>query len=127
MTFDLTLSELRDVSRSASVGAGLTSEQLTALALYHKALEGDAGSQASLGRLLDDGRAGLVRDRTEAVRWYRRAAEQGELSAQIDLALMYLNGDGGLAEDRVQARFWLQRAIDQGDEDALATLTRIGS
>ena len=37
---------------------------------------------------------GVRQDRVEAVRWYRRAAEQGSAQAQNNLGIMYDEGRG---------------------------------
>ena len=42
--------------------------------------QGDAGAQVLLGMMYDTG-AGVPEDDTEAVRWYRLAADQGHASA----------------------------------------------
>jgi uncharacterized protein len=56
-------------------------------------------------------------DDAEAVKWYRKAAEQGYANAQFNLGLMYLNGEG-VPEDNVFAYMWFNLAAAQGDEDA---------
>ena len=43
--------------------------------------------------MYDNGR-GVPQDDTEAVKWYRKAAEQGHAEAQNNLGVMYLNGRG---------------------------------
>jgi TPR repeat protein len=45
------------------------------------------------------GRALEKRDAAEAVRWFRKAAEQGNADAQINLGLMYESGRGELVKD----------------------------
>ena len=37
---------------------------------------------------------GVPQDKSEAVSWYRKAAEQGDESAQTKLGMMYKNGYG---------------------------------
>ena len=48
---------------------------------------------AELGRMYAHAR-GVTRNLTEAVKWYRKAAERGEASAQFDLSLCYYSGHG---------------------------------
>ena len=59
---------------------------------------------------------GLEEDR-EAVKWYRRVAEQGNASAQHLLGLMYVNGRGVPRDDR-EAVKWYRRAAEQGNARA---------
>jgi TPR repeat protein len=53
----------------------------------------DARAQFNLGRRYAVGE-GVVQDHAEAVKWYRKAAEQGYPAAQNDLGWMYQNGRG---------------------------------
>ena len=43
---------------------------------------------------------GLAKDEREAVKWFRKAAEQGHVSAQFNLANMYDSGKGIPENDR---------------------------
>ena len=60
---------------------------------------------------------GVAKDATEAVKWYRKAAEQGYASAQDNLGLCYDNGDG-VAKDAAEAVKWWRKAAEQGHADA---------
>jgi len=51
----------------------------------------------------------VTQDYAQAVKWYRKAAEQGDADAQFNLALMYDNGQG-VPQDYVQAHMWLNLA-----------------
>jgi TPR repeat protein len=53
----------------------------------------------------------------EAMRWWRRAAEQGLAEAQTNLGNMYNNGEG-VPQDSVLAHMWLNLAAAQGQEEA---------
>lgn len=57
---------------------------------------------------------GAAEDPVEAVKWWRKAAEQGDVSAQYDLGGCLMNGRGGVGKDLVEAAMWLQKAADQG-------------
>ena len=54
-----------------------------------------------------------ARNLANAVKWYRKAAEQGYAKAQASLGVRYARGEG-VAEDRVQALFWTILAARQG-------------
>ena len=66
---------------------------------------------------------GVPQDYAEALRWYRRAAEQGDAIAQYDLALMYARGRG-VPQDDAEAVKWLRSAVKQGDADEAQRLAR---
>jgi S1-C subfamily serine protease len=70
--------------------------------------------------MYDNGR-GVPKDSAEAVKWYRKAAEQGFAPAQVDLGAMYHNGDGVL-KDSAEAVKWFRKAADQGDSSAQSNL-----
>tara|TARA_B100000315_G_C14342024_1_gene480029 strand:+ start:332 stop:625 length:294 start_codon:yes stop_codon:yes gene_type:complete len=56
---------------------------------------------------------GVSQDYKEAVRWYRKAAEQGLATAQSNLGLMYDRGTGVL-NDNVRAHMWYNVAGANG-------------
>src|SRR5262249_10640697 len=57
----------------------------------------------------------------EAIKWYRRAAEQGFARAQNNLGVRYANGDG-LDQNLDEAFRWFKLAADQGNAEAIASL-----
>ena len=75
------------------------------------ASQGIVRAQCNLGTMYDKGE-GVEKNATEAVRWYRRAAEQGDAFGQFMLGDMYRNGEG-VAHDEAEAMHWNQLAADQ--------------
>ncbi|MBU0592365.1 MAG: sel1 repeat family protein [Gammaproteobacteria bacterium] len=63
------------------------------IALREDALAGDADAQNDLGDLYREGN-GVRHDLSEALRWYRMAADQGDPYGQNNLGSMYFNGLG---------------------------------
>ena len=55
--------------------------------------------------------------KAEAVKWYRKSAEQGNSNAQFNLGLCYACGFGVLRND-VEAVKWYRKAAEQGHSDA---------
>jgi TPR repeat protein len=53
----------------------------------------------------------------DAIRWFKRAADQGHVKAQTALGLMYL-GTKEVPPDRAQARDWFMQAAEQGEAKA---------
>ncbi|MEG1553372.1 MAG: tetratricopeptide repeat protein, partial [Kiritimatiellia bacterium] len=68
------------------------------------AIYGDLQAQADVGDCYANGK-GVARDAAEAVKWYRKAAEQGHADAQNRLGVCYANGDG-VTRDDVEAVKW---------------------
>ena len=60
----------------------------------------------------------------EAVKWFRKAAEQGDASAQFNLGVMYANGEG-VPEDDQEAVRWYRKAAGQGSAEAQYCLGRM--
>lgn len=60
---------------------------------------------------------GVPQDHAEAVKWYRKAAEQGEAVAQSNLGMMYDQGRG-VPQDYAEAIRWYSKAADQGVANA---------
>ena len=76
-----------------------------------KAAAGDADSEVQLGFRYERGE-GVPRDLVEAVKWYRKAAEQNYAKAQYNLGVCYAFGDG-VAKDQVEAVKWFRKAAEQ--------------
>lgn len=88
-----------------------------ALPLFRQAAEeGSADAQAWLGYLLD-----LAEENTEAVRWYRAAADQGHKEGLAGLADMYAKGEG-VDKDPGEARSLYEKAADAGHDRAARVL-----
>ena len=64
---------------------------------------------------------GVSQDYSEAVKWYRKAAEQGDAEAQNNLGQMYRNGYG-VSKDYSEAIKWYRKAARQGNETAKKNL-----
>lgn len=63
---------------------------------------GSARSQHNLGSLYQNGQ-GVLKDRTAAVAWFQRSANQGFPEAQFALAQYHEHGLGGLTKSRAKA------------------------
>ena len=72
--------------------------------------------EISLGACYQNGE-GVPKDDTEAVKWYRKAAEQGNATAQYNLGSCYDFGEG-VAKDDVIAYMWYNLAAASGYGDA---------
>ena len=76
------------------------------------AIDGDADAQFELAGLYAEG-DGVKQDLTEAVKWYRKAAEQGHDGAQFELGLSYQNGKG-VPQSDTDAYIWLNISAENG-------------
>lgn len=54
-----------------------------------------------------------TKDLTQAMDWFRRAAEQGYTPAEYVLGLRYMNGEG-VPQDYAQAVIWYKKAALKG-------------
>lgn len=77
-------------------------------------------AQFHLGRMYARGE-GVPKDDAEAVKWYRKAAEQGDAQAQSYLGAMYYTGKG-VPKDYAEAIKWFRKAAEQGDAKAQVVL-----
>ena len=73
------------------------------------AKQGGPLAQFKLGIMYYKGR-GVAQDYTEAMKWWRLAAEQGFAEALNNLGMMYGNGDG-VPADFVEAHKWFDLAV----------------
>ena len=75
----------------------------------------NAKIQNYIGLFYDDTKYGkdVPVDLKEAVKWYKKAAEQGYAGAQCNLGVMYRNGSG-VEKNYEKAVEWYRKAADQG-------------
>jgi len=66
---------------------------------------------------MDNNGQGVPQNYEEAVKWFRKAAEQGLAHGQHNLGVMYQYGQG-VPQDYVLAQMWYNLAVAQGDEEA---------
>jgi hypothetical protein len=88
--------------------------------LIIKALDGDAASATTIGRIYAH-KPGTVEDVPEAIRWLSRGADLGSNEARRELGLLLLRGEGTL-KDPDHAASLLNQAAEAGDPEAEATL-----
>src|SRR2546430_439433 len=79
--------------------------------------KGDAKAQYELGRAFFSGTLGVAKDEAEAVKWFRKAAEQNVADAQFSLGVCYDNGRG-VTKDEVEAEKWWLHAAGQSEDEA---------
>ena len=82
--------------------------------------QGDAKAQYNLGVIHANGK-GVPKNDSEAVKWYRKAADQGHAGGQFGLGSAYFLGRS-VPQDYVQAYMWLALAKAQGHEKAATGL-----
>jgi TPR repeat protein len=63
----------------------------------------------------------VAKDEAEAVKWYRKAAEQGNAGAQFNLGFCYAYGQG-VVKNEAEAVKWYRKAAEQGDAFAQFSL-----
>ena len=80
-------------------------------------------AQHNLGFIYRKGK-GVPRNKAEAVKWYRKAAEQGFAQAQYNLGVMYYFGEG-VSVNSIKAYMWWSLAMEQGNESATENLNII--
>jgi len=86
--------------------------QMTFAELKPEADKGNSAAQFELGRRFADGN-GILKDSSEAVDWWQKAAVQGFPPAEYDLGLAYGRGDG-VPKDAEQGIKWCRMAADAG-------------
>jgi TPR repeat protein len=66
---------------------------------------------------------GVDKNLSEAVRYYRLAADQGYMDAQYELGCRYEAG-GGVTKDSNEAKRWFRLAAAQGHIDAQRRISK---
>jgi hypothetical protein len=78
---------------------------------------GDEDAQLAVARAYEIGRQ-VKRNRLEAAKWYRTAAEQGNVEAQFRLGRLVHQGGDGLKQDLQMAAKLYETAAELGNVDA---------
>jgi localization factor PodJL len=103
----------------------LAGQEKGGVALLTKAANlGYAPAEFHLGKLYENGEAGLAKDPAAARRWTERAADGGEARAMHNLALFYFDGVGG-PKDLMEAASWFHKAAVAGLVDSQYNLGRL--
>lgn len=84
--------------------------------LQYSASNGVSEAQYLLGMCYYNG-DGIKRDIYEAVKWFRKAAEQENSEAQFKIGMCYLEGMG-VNQREEEALYWLQKSGEQGNSEA---------
>jgi len=82
-------------------------------ALKAKAKAGDSQAQVELGGFYLRGSHGVKKDMAEAVKWFRKSAEQGNAQGQAYFGYAYLQG-WTVQKDGVEAAKWFKKSAEQG-------------
>jgi tetratricopeptide (TPR) repeat protein len=84
--------------------------------IFESAIRGDADAQYALGLSYFNGK-NVPKDYDQALKWFRRAADQGHTQAQWQLGSFY---EVGLVvhEDRSTAAKWYRKAAESGHAEA---------
>jgi TPR repeat protein len=106
--------------RQASEQVSTPKPQVDLAALRAKAEQGDALSQAQLGRLYLKGEV-VTNSYNEAAKWFQLAAEKGNSDAEAGLGELYEAGQG-VPQDMKKALLYYRQAADKGHAGAQYTL-----
>ena len=77
---------------------------------------GDPSDYLKLAWLYENG-TGVSQNDSEALEWYRKAAEKGNADAQIELGKRYFEGRG-VSANEAEAVVWYRKAADKGNTEA---------
>ena len=77
---------------------------------------GDPSDYLKLARLYENG-TGVSQNDSEALEWYRKAAEKGNAEAQLELGKRYFEGRG-VSPNEDEAVEWYRKAADKGNTEA---------
>jgi len=87
--------------------------------------QGDADALNMLGFMYEHGQ-GVPSSLTDAVKYYRLAADKGSTGAQITLGFLYYGAlEESVPQDLEQAAMWFRAAADQGSRLAQGQLGRM--
>src|SRR5262245_59428402 len=97
-------------ARAADLPAFFAPEEVARIRAL--AESGDARAPAYLGTMYAEGK-GVIVNEAEALKWFRKAADQDHLNSQYYLGIIYLNG-AGTPVNLSEAVKWLRLAAERG-------------
>lgn len=97
---------------SAEPGPHDSAQKAVELLIYDRARNGDPEAQFDLGVTYDRG-DGVPRDATQALKWYREAADRGLPESQYTLGAKYGIGRD-LPMNKIESFRWIRYAANQG-------------
>ena len=103
-------------------GCHQRTERETFLQYKAKATKGNGVAQKNLANCYFAGQ-GVTQDYSEAVNWYRKAAEQNVSGAQVQLGYCYENGKG-VEKDDAEAVKWHRKAAEQNNVAGQLSLSK---
>lgn len=106
---------LLEVSVKELMTEAIMGNQLAVKTLMDEANNGNPFAQESMGSLYSMG-LGVVKDDTQSIFWYHKAAENGNATAERKLGTNYQFGLS-VPKDTAQAIKWYQKAAEHGDVD----------
>ena len=77
----------------------------------------------NIGWMYDEGN-GVAQNYSEALKWYKKAADLGNDSAMYNIGSMYENGRG-VIRNKSEAVKWYEKAAAKGNKDAISRLKQI--
>jgi len=92
--------------------------------LQPKAEMGDADAQYNIGLCYEKGR-GVQKDIVEALKWYRKAADQGFPAAECELGSDYIYGELRVSKDTILGEKWLKSSSGHGYSNASYLLSLV--
>jgi TPR repeat protein len=103
----------------AQAQSSLTSDQVQMI--RGAAIQGNPEAMILMGNMYRAGRNGLKQNLSEALKWYKKAADQGNTEAMNTIGFMNLMGEGIQANYKL-AMDWYRKAARAGDPYAIKIL-----
>ena len=102
------------IGLSLNLNAEITWRKLSLNELLEQAEAGKAEAQHELGIRYREGTS-VPKDPANALKWFRKAADQGYAESELILGWSYREGRLGLEKDAQAAFNWFRKAAEQGD------------
>ena len=102
------------LERLAAISSYNSYSEMDYNSLLSKANKEDSRAQNELGWRYEHGKGGVSQDMKEAVKWFRKAAENGNSAAQSNLGIFYDYGKG-VQQDYAEAVKWYKKSAEQGN------------
>ena len=113
-TLGLMLMAVLNVSGQEAAAPPPNGHQPTVPELQPRAEAGDSEAQYQFAVRYSSGHS-VPHDGSEALKWFRKSAENGHAMGQVSLGLICREGNYGVKRDDAQAVDWFRKAANQGN------------
>ncbi len=102
--------KLKNIAFLCSIGSGVEQDEALAYRIMLKlARLGDVDAIRFVGACYQQGKGGVAKSYSEALKWYEKGVEGGSAFSARSIANLYITGDASLPVDEIKSEEWFEK------------------